>query len=197
MNILEKLDEPMLPPKEAFFSRLKNDGISDEDYAVVWRGATTACATGITTEMWSIFAIHRKTVRLLRGTRHAHVQKRRKRTRSDSDLPVLRSTGKHVLYALRRDEKDLHEAREIRYCRGPFLIFTRYHEKGITKIRQTEYWETARICRSIVGYDANALYLWSMMQYLLTGLYTRRREENEFRPKSAQLHGQMVVEWLS
>ena len=29
---LEKLDDTVLPPKEAFFSRLKNEGISDEDY---------------------------------------------------------------------------------------------------------------------------------------------------------------------
>ena len=33
MDRLEKLDDTVLPPKEAFFSRLKNEGISDEDYA--------------------------------------------------------------------------------------------------------------------------------------------------------------------
>ena len=29
---LERLDDNALPPKEAFFSRMKNEGISDEDY---------------------------------------------------------------------------------------------------------------------------------------------------------------------
>ena len=29
------------------------------------------------------------------------------------------------------------------------------------------------------------------------GWYTRRREENDFRPKSAQLYGQMAAEWLT
>ena len=33
MDRLERLDDTALPPKEAFFSRLKNEGISDEDYA--------------------------------------------------------------------------------------------------------------------------------------------------------------------
>ena len=30
---LEKLDDTGLPPKEVFYSRMKNEGISDEDYA--------------------------------------------------------------------------------------------------------------------------------------------------------------------
>ena len=64
-------------------------------------------------------------------------------------------------------------------------------------LRQNEYGEAARPCRSIVGYDANALYLWSLMQHMSTGWYTRRREENKFRPETAQLHGQMAVEWLT
>ena len=46
MDRLEKLDDTVLPPKEAFFSRLKNEGISDEDYVScqeAWRdnGMTT------------------------------------------------------------------------------------------------------------------------------------------------------------
>ena len=33
MDRLERLDDTALPPKEAFFSRPKNEGISDDDYA--------------------------------------------------------------------------------------------------------------------------------------------------------------------
>ena len=33
MDRLERLDDTALPPKEAFFSRLKKEGISDEDFA--------------------------------------------------------------------------------------------------------------------------------------------------------------------
>ena len=80
---------------------------------------------------------------------------------------------------------------------GASLIFHRYHEKGVTTLRQNEYGEGARPCRSIVGYDANALYLWSLMQDMPMGWYTRRREDNDFRPESAQLYGQMAAEWLT
>ena len=41
---------------------------------------------------------------------------------------------------------------------GPAIIFYRYHEKNVTKIRCEE------TCRAIVGYGANALYLWALVQ---------------------------------
>ena len=46
MDCLERLDDTMLPPKEDFYSRLKNEGFSDDDYAnceKAWRdnGMTT------------------------------------------------------------------------------------------------------------------------------------------------------------
>ena len=48
-----------------------------------------------------------------------------------------------------------------------------------------------------MGYDANALYLWALMQDMNTGWYTRRREERQFRPQQAQPFGQMAVQWLT
>ena len=46
MDCLERLDDTALPPKEAFFSQLKNEGISDEDYV----GCQEACRdNGMTT----------------------------------------------------------------------------------------------------------------------------------------------------
>ena len=41
---------------------------------------------------------------------------------------------------------------------GPSLIFTRYHEVGVTGIR------SPRLCKNILGYDANALYLSTMFR---------------------------------
>ena len=75
---------------------------------------------------------------------------------------------------------------------GPAIIFHRYHEKNVTRIRGG-----SEPCRSIVGYDANALYLWALMQDMPTGWYVRRREENGFRPQQAQPYGQMAVQWLT
>ena len=40
-----RFDEPQLPPKDAFFSRLRDSGISDEEYAHAQRVWTTAGCT--------------------------------------------------------------------------------------------------------------------------------------------------------
>jgi hypothetical protein len=47
---------------------------------------------------------------------------------------------------------------------GPSIIFNRYHEAGKTKIRNGD-----KICKKIIGYDANALYLWAIAQEMPTG----------------------------
>ena len=86
---------------------------------------------------------------------------------------------------------DLHLLVKDNIVGGPAIIFHRYHEKDITKIRGEE------TRRSIVGYDANALYLWALMQEMHRGYYTRRREERQFRPQQAQPFGQMAVQWLT
>ncbi len=60
---------------------------------------------------------------------------------------------------------------------GPSIIFTRHHEVGSTLIRGD------KVCQSIVGYDANALYLWALAQPMPTGIYVRRKFEDDFLPK--------------
>ena len=86
---------------------------------------------------------------------------------------------------------DLHELVKDNIVGGPAIIFNRYHETSVTKIRGGEP------CRSIVGYDENALYLWAVMQEMPTGWYTRRRAEKLFRPQPAQPYGQMAIQWLT
>ena len=43
---------------------------------------------------------------------------------------------------------------------GPAQVFTRYHEKDITRIRSRMYEENSKLTKGIMGYDANALYLY-------------------------------------
>ena len=99
MDCLERLDYTTVPPKEALFSRLKNEGISDEDYAScekAWR------ENGITILVYptrlsllvhqprcaSVRSGHSQTICLLRTAWHRYVQARDQRTRSDFVLPV-------------------------------------------------------------------------------------------------------------
>jgi len=51
---------------------------------------------------------------------------------------------------------------------GPSLVFTRYHEVGVTKISSHQTAEP-RLCQRILGYDANALYLSTMLEEMPCG----------------------------
>ena len=42
----------------------------------------------------------------------------------------------------------------------PVQVFTRYHEKDITHIRSHVYGEKSKLTKGVIGYDANALYLY-------------------------------------
>ena len=51
---------------------------------------------------------------------------------------------------------------------GPSLVFTQYHEVGVTKIRSHQTAEP-RLCQCILGYNANALYLSTMLEEMPCG----------------------------
>ena len=50
-----------------------------------------------------------------------------------------------------------------------------------------------KVCEKIIGYDANALYLWALMQDAPFGPFTRRREVTNFKKESSL---RMASEWL-
>ena len=77
--------------------------------------------------------------------------------------------------AIKTQNADLHAPSEEAYkmlkaavVGGPSLVFTRYHEVGKTKIRSHKY-EDAKPCQKIQGYDANALYLSTMLREMPCG----------------------------
>ena len=205
MDRLERLDDTTLPPKEAFFSRLKNEGISDEDYAScqeAWR------VNGMTTlRDFLVWYNNRDVVPFLQAIDRQFAFYRQRGI--DMFKQGISVPGLTLLYLFNNlqektyftifneKSKDLHDLVKANIVGGPSIIFHRYHETGVTTLRRNEYGEAARPCRAIVGYDANALYLWSLMQDMPMGWYTRRRAEKDFRPESAQLYGQMAGEWLT
>ena len=96
------------------------------------------------------------------------------------------------------DEKnvDLYYLFKKNVVGGPSIIFHRYHEAGKTKIRDKEMEDQgkqAKTCPKIVGYDANTLYLWAIMQDMPTGSFTRRRKETGFKRESSS---RMATEWF-
>jgi hypothetical protein len=66
------------------------------------------------------------------------------------------------------DNKDLYETIKTNIVGGPSIVFSRYHKAGETKIRGD------KTCESIVGLDANALYLWAFGEEMPMGPFIRR-----------------------
>ena len=200
MDNLQKLEDRVLPPQSAFFSRLKNEGISNDDYALcqaVWRD------NGMETlREYLIWYNNRDVTPFLDAiAKQAGFYKHQNIDMFKDGISVPGLSLLHLFNDLPNDtyftvfnrtNSDLHELVKDNIVGGPAIIFHRYHEKDVTKIRGG-----GETCRSIVGYDANALYLWAIMQDMPTGWYTRRREENKFRPQQAQPFGQMAVQWLT
>ena len=158
---LQKLEEHSLPPQAAFFSRLKNEGISDTDYALcqeAWR------INRMTTMFdFLVFYNNRDVVPFLEAIdqQFAFYQQQN----IDMFKGGISVPGLTLLYlfndlppntfftVFNQTNKDLHHLVKDNIVGGPAIIFHRYHEKNVTKIRAGE------TCRSVVGYDANALYL--------------------------------------
>ena len=200
MDDLQKLDERSLPPQSAFYSRLKNEGISDTDYAAcqaVWRD------NGMETlREYLIWYNNRDVTPFLDAiAKQAGFYRDRNIDMFKDGISVPGLTllyiftdlpSKTYFVTFNRTNSDLHKLVKDNIVGGPAIIFHRYHEKNVTRIRGG-----SELCRKIVGYDANALYLWAIMQDMPTGWYTRRREENKFRPQQAQPYGQMAAQWLT
>ena len=200
MDDLQKLEDRVLPPQSAFFSRLKNEGISNDDYArcqAVWRD------NGMETlREYLIWYNNRDVMPFLDAiAKQAGFYKHQNIDMFKDGISVPGLSLLHLFNDLPNDtyftvfnrtNSDLHELVKDNIVGGPAIIFHRYHEKNVTRIRGG-----SEPCRSIVGYDANALYLWALMQDMPTGWYTRRRAENKFRPQQAQPYGQMAAQWLT
>ena len=77
---------------------------------------------------------------------------------------------------------------------GPAFIFDRYQEKDVTTIRHKD---GAKICKKILGFDCNALYLDCLAQNMPTGIYIRRREGESFKKEYPFPLSAVSTEWLA
>ena len=200
MDGIGKLADRALPPQAAFYSQLKSEEISDADYArcqAVWHDNQMT-----TMRDYLIWYNNRDVTPFLEAIakqftfycdRGIDMFKDGISVPGLSLLYLFSNLPKYTFFTVfNNTNKDAHKLVKDNIVGGPAIIFHRYHEKGITKIRGG-----SELCRKIVGYDANALYLWALMQDMPTGWYVRRREENGFRPQQAQPYGQMAIQWLT
>jgi hypothetical protein len=78
---------------------------------------------------------------------------------------VLLSCTPEKFSLFNEEDKELFYLLKRNIVGGPSIIFHRYHEAGKTRIRG------GKLCKKVLGYDANALYLWAIAQVMPTGDY--------------------------
>ena len=81
--------------------------------------------------------------------------------------------------------KDIYHLFKENIVGGPSIIFNRYHETGKTLLRNNPN----KPCQKIIGYDANALYLWAIRQNFPASYPLIRRQEKYFVCECPQFSG--------
>ena len=93
-------------------------------------------------------------------------------------------------------ESDVHNLLRKNLVGGPSIIFHRHHSSHVTRIRERQYGSQSKVCRHILGVDANSLYLKCMGEKHCTGFYLVRRRENDFEPVLSHQVSYSATEWL-
>ena len=91
--------------------------------------------------------------------------------------------------------KDIYKLFKDNIVGGPSIIFNCHHEAGKTFIRNNPN----KPCEQIVGYDANALYLWAIGQSMPSGYPLIRRAQNFFVRELPEFAGGCCdwIDWIA
>ena len=109
---------------------------------------------------------------------------------------LYKSVSPSVHFSLfNKNNADLYHTFRANIVGGPSIVFSRYAEANKTKIREHIYKEKSKLCKRVIGFDSNALYLYSMQQCMPCGVMTRRRAEKGFQREVSERY-MLAVKWL-
>ena len=94
-----------------------------------------------------------------------------------------------------KKNEDLYYKLKNNIVGGPSIIFNRRQIAGETFIRNNP----EKLCQKILGFDANALYLYCIGQDMPVGPYIRRFENTNFKPERSLSYNKMFdwMDWLN
>lgn len=204
MDDLDKLEYESLPPYAAFHSTLKGGNISIPEYKYsldVWRQMNMK-----TFKDYLVWYNNRDVepfVEAISKQMAFFASRGIDMFKDGYSIPGLtmrylfQGLPRGVYFSLFGDaNRSLHELIKQNIVGGPAVIFHRYHESDKTYIRQFHVGDQARLCKRVLGFDANALYLYALMKPMPTGRTIVRRRENKFRAERSLKYGYMARQWL-
>jgi hypothetical protein len=207
MDCVEKLDCTQLPEYDAFHSTLKGKNVLEEDGNGVENYANLK-------KIWhernmktmKDFLVYYNNldvgpfVTAVENLQKFYFERNIDLFKTSVSLPgiarnILFETAKrrNACFSLYDEgNQDLYQTMKANIVGGPSIVFTRFHKSGETKIRG------GSTCESIVGLDANALYLWAFGEEMPTGSFVRRTAPLFF-PRTRDKHMMMYhwMDWIS
>ncbi|KAL9968198.1 hypothetical protein ACROYT_G026545 [Oculina patagonica] len=171
----EKLDYPGLPDYPAWFSKLKGRFVLTREE---WEG----CKRTFAEKGMRTFADWLRYYNNLDVSPGLEALEKMKAFYTEKRIDILKDAvsipGVSLHYLLRGSVErgaelfspceEAYEMLKGAVVGGPSIVFTRYHEAFVTKIRDHQF-VVPRLCENIVGYDANALYLSTMLENMPCG----------------------------
>jgi len=91
---------------------------------------------------------------------------------------------------------DLQQLIKKNVCGGLSVVFHSEHQADVTYIRHREFGENAKLCKKILWYDANSLYLGALKRAMPTGHFIRYQSEKDFKPSICHRTGHLAKQWL-
>jgi len=205
MDNLSKLDHMIFPPYETFYSELKGCIISTEEYFEAWN---TWRHLGMTT-----FRDYMKWYNNRDVEPFVEAVDKQIRFFASKGLDMLKDwysvPGLTLRYLFQllpagvyfslygNESKKLHDLIKANLVGGLSVVFHRYHERGRTYLclRPPQFGQLP-LCKKVLGFDANALYLFSLMQPMPTGRIILRKCGTTFQAERMQTYGYMARQWL-
>ena len=183
---ISKLEATSLPPHEAFYSQLKSSNISQEAYIdcqQAWNDQQMKTFKDFL--IWYNNLDVEPFVKAVEKFQQFYFEKGVDVFKTAISVPgiarqLLFKTAQkqNVNFALfDHHNEDLYKTIKQNIVGGPSIIFTRHHCAGKTLIRGKKK------CGSVIGFDANALYLDSIGRAMAVGPFVRRLADKGFRPE--------------
>jgi G:T-mismatch repair DNA endonuclease (very short patch repair protein) len=215
---VSKLSDTSLPPYEAFYSELKGQNILETEF-LEWShskiGPTPKRGYEIyqdICDIWkkncmSTFKDYLKYYNELDVWPFCKALQKMLAFYQSKNIDLFKSTisvpgvARQLLYKASTEfgahfalfdkkNKDLYETFKSNIVGGPSIIFSRENHKNETKLHGS-----GPLCQSIVGYDANALYLYALDQEMPTGPFIRRYKKDGFKPHKRD-HFLAMFHWM-
>ena len=184
------MNETELPSQQAFYSTLRNKALSDEDYKFVCDKWKTKNKTTLRDLLiwYNNLDVQPFLTALQNQIDVFSTEFGMDMLKDGWTIPALtmkylfksalsNKNQKWVFFSLPENkEADYHSLLREQMVGGPSIVFTRHHEKDVTRIRDKDG-KSVQVC---AGYDANALYLWAMMQFHPTDFPIKRFKDKGF-----------------